>query len=364
MPIDDGGEFLLEQQRHALRVIEEARLQHHIEHGVGRRDGQRIAAEGRAVRARCHTGRGFGRRQTSPDRKAAAERLGQRHDVGFDADALMGEQATRAAHARLDLVEDEQNAFVVAQLAQRPEEGMRRRADAALTLQRLDQDAGGGRTDGFFHGFDVAERDLIEAVERRAEAFEIFRSTRRGQCRQRATMKRALKSDDAEFLRMALGRMVATRDLDRTLHRFSAGIAEEHRVRKAVLAQPCGKAFTVRALEQVRHVPKLGRLLLQSRHQMRMRMAERIHRDARCEIEIALAVGPVEPDAFAALERQIGTGEHRHQMGLRRGWGLGCARGHGTVRSILSVVPYGAASSREQANSTPETKRAALFGRH
>ena len=124
-------------------MLEEAGLQHHVEHRIGRRHRQRIAAEGRAVRARRHAGRGLRRRKARADRKAAAERLGQRHDVGRDAEPLVGEQLAGAAHAGLHLVEHQQQAVVVAELAQRPEERMRRRAHAALALQRLDQDAGG-----------------------------------------------------------------------------------------------------------------------------------------------------------------------------------------------------------------------------
>ena len=53
--------------------------------------------------------------------------------------------------------------------------------------------------------------------------------------------------------------------------------------------------------------------------QMRMAMAERIHRDAAGEIEIALAVGPDQPDAFAALEGEVGPGENGKQMRLLDG---------------------------------------------
>jgi hypothetical protein len=48
-----------------------------------------------------------------------------------------------------------------------------------------------------------------------------------------------------------------------------------------------------------------------------MRMAERIDRDARGEVEIALAVGGDQPRALAALEREIDPGEDRKQMRRR-----------------------------------------------
>ena len=77
--IDHGGQLLFEQQRHLLHMVEEAGLQHHVEHRVGGGDRQRIAAEGRAVRARRHAGGGLRGRKARADRKAAAERFRQRH---------------------------------------------------------------------------------------------------------------------------------------------------------------------------------------------------------------------------------------------------------------------------------------------
>ncbi len=43
-------------------------------------------------------------------------------------------------------------------------------------------------------------------------------------------------------------------------------------------------------------------------------MAERIHRHARGEIEIAIAIGRNQPAAFTALETEVGPGENGEQM--------------------------------------------------
>ena len=115
----DLGEPLLEQEADALDAIEEAVGQHHVEHRVARRHRERIAAEGRAVRAGGHALAGFLGGEERADRKAAAERLGERHDVGRNAGPLIGEQLAGAAHAALHLVEDQQQAVLVAQRAQR-----------------------------------------------------------------------------------------------------------------------------------------------------------------------------------------------------------------------------------------------------
>ena len=76
----------------------------------------------------------------APTRKAAAEPLGHRHDVRRDAGPFMGEQLAGAAHAALHLVEHQQQAALVAELAQRPEDAPGDLAHAAFALHRLDED--------------------------------------------------------------------------------------------------------------------------------------------------------------------------------------------------------------------------------
>ena len=274
------------------------------------------------MRTGRHAGGGFGGGKHRADRKTAAERLCQRHHVRGDADALVGEEIAGAAHAGLHLVERQQQAVLVAELAQRLEERLRRRAHAALALHRLDQDAGGVRADRLLDRFQIAMRHLVETVHRRAKAFEIFGGAGGGERAEGAAVKRALEGDEAIALGMALGELIAAHDLDHAFHRLGAGIAEEHHVGKALLAQPRCELLAIRALEQVRHVPELCRLLLQRRDQMRMAVAQRVHRDARGEVEIALAGGRYQPAALAAFEAEIDPGEDGEQM--RRG-----AMGHG-----------------------------------
>ena len=212
--------------------------------------------------------------------------------------------------------------MLVAELAQRLEEGLRRGAHAALALHRLDQDARGVRPDRLFHRFEIAVRHLVKTVQRRAKALEIFGGAGRGERAQGTAVERALEGDEPIALGMALGELIAAHDLDHAFHRFRAGIAEEHEVGKALLAEPRGKLLAVRALEQVRHVPEFCRLFLQRLDQMRMAVPQRIDRDARGKVEIALAIGRGEPAALAAFEAEIDPGEDGEQM--RRG-----AIGHG-----------------------------------
>ena len=213
-------------------------------------------------------------------------------------------------------------------------------------------------TDRLFHRRDVAERHLVEAVQRRTETLEILRRAGRGQGRQRAAMERAFESDDPIALRMPLHGVIAARHLDAALHRLGAGIAEEYLVGEALFAEPRGETLAVRALEQIRHVPQPGGLLLQRRHQMGMGVAECVDGDAAGEVEITLAVGADQPDAFAALERNVGPGENWQQMRRR-------ALGHDQVRSNnRGTGRTGAAQTTSGGgkNPVPKTKCAAFPG--
>ena len=78
---------------------EEAIGQDDVEHGIADGHGQRIAAIGRAMGAGLHAGGGFCRRKAGAERKAAADALGDRHDVGRDARPFMGKELAGAADA-------------------------------------------------------------------------------------------------------------------------------------------------------------------------------------------------------------------------------------------------------------------------
>ena len=288
MLVLDARQLLLEAQPRVAHLVEEARLQHGIEHRIADRHGQRIAAVGRAVRAGHHAlGRLLGG-QEGAERKAAADALGHRHDVGRDAGPFVREQLAGAAHAALHLVEHQQQAVLVAQLAQGLEE-LRGDAHAALALHRLDHDGGGLGPDGLFRRLEVAEGHEIEAGRRLAEAFQVLLVAGGGDGGERAAVEGALEGDDAPPLGLAVGEVVAPRQLDGALAGFGARIAEEHLVGERGLAQPLGETLLAGDAVEIGAVPQLARLLGQRRDQLGMGMAQRVDGDAAGEIEIALA---------------------------------------------------------------------------
>ena len=116
MAILQFGQALLQAEAGLLHAVEEGRLQHDVENRIADRHGERIAAEGRAVAAHHHALRGLARGEAGAHREAAADALGDRHDVGRRSPARSPrEEGAGAADARLHLVEDEQQAVLVAQ---------------------------------------------------------------------------------------------------------------------------------------------------------------------------------------------------------------------------------------------------------
>ena len=77
------------------------------------------------------------------ERQSAAERLGERDDVGDDAALLEREERSGAPEAALDLVEDQDRAGAVGDAARGGEEVVRERDDAALAHDRLEEDRAG-----------------------------------------------------------------------------------------------------------------------------------------------------------------------------------------------------------------------------
>ena len=110
---------------------------------------------------------------TAPIGKPAPRPLASAHDVRCDAELLVAPQLAEPADAGLHLVESQQQPAVVAN-CRSARRTRRDRAHAALALDRLDEDAGGLWPDRALDRLDVAERNLVEAVDRRTEAVEIF----------------------------------------------------------------------------------------------------------------------------------------------------------------------------------------------
>ena len=160
---------------------------------------------------------------------------------GVEAQPFIGEELAGAADAGLDLVEDQQQALVVAQLAQGAQEFRRRpaRTPPSPCIGSIIMAAVCGPIAAF-----SAARSPSGTWSKPgmlgAEAFEIFLIARRRRCAAiGAAVKGAFEGDDVEALGMAADELVAPRHLDGEFDRLGARIGEEARCRQRCWPPAC-----------------------------------------------------------------------------------------------------------------------------
>ena len=185
---------------------------------------------------------------------------------------FVGEKPPRPPHAGLHLVENQQQAVLVADRAQASEEGGRHDPHPALALNRLDHDRGRVRPDRRLHRFEIAEGNLVEALYLGTEPFEIFGLAAGGQGRQRAAVESALERQNPETLGISIDRMALSRHLDRGLVGLRARIGEEDEIRERRVGEPPGEALAFGHLKQVGRMPELAPLVRQCLDEMGMRV--------------------------------------------------------------------------------------------
>ena len=127
---------------------------------------------------------------------AAAERLGQRHDVGRDADSLIGEPWPVRPQPVCTSSNTNSRPCSSASLRKPGQEAVGRNPHAAFALDRLDHDGGRFVVDQPGHGVEIAEGGVDEAGHQRPQALVIFGLGRGGQRAERAAVEAAFEGDD------------------------------------------------------------------------------------------------------------------------------------------------------------------------
>ena len=180
---------------------------------------------------------------------AVGDALGGQHDIRHDAEMIDGEGRAEAAEAGDDLVEDEQDAVLVADRAQLLEIALGRHQHAGGAGDRLDDDRGDGR--GVVQGDEalklvgelgamlglaaregvageiVGVADVVDAGEQRAEHLAVADDAADRDAAEIDAVIAALAADQAEARALADGALIGERDLEAGLDRLGAGIGEE-----------------------------------------------------------------------------------------------------------------------------------------
>ena len=207
--------------------------------GVSGGAGQGVAAEGGAVVARLE-GAGVVFRHEGADGDAAAQSLGEGHDVGFYAELLVSEEGAEPAEAGLHFVEYEEEAFLVAEFADVFEVSVGGDVDATFGLDGFEHDGYGVVGDGAFEFFDVAEGYVLVSGRDGLEEFLVVGLSGGGDVGHGATVEGVEGGDYLEGA-VAVPGAVAAGELHRAFVGLGAAVAEEHFVEGGVLHQYLGQ---------------------------------------------------------------------------------------------------------------------------
>src|SRR5262249_56400445 len=112
---------------------------------------------------------------------------------GFDPVVVVAPQAPGPRHARLDLVDDQERARLVAELAQPAQIVLLADVDAALALDALDDHAGGAVVDRALHRAQVVVGHVLETGDERLEAVVVLLLAGRRNGGERAPVERGTR---------------------------------------------------------------------------------------------------------------------------------------------------------------------------
>jgi hypothetical protein len=280
--------------------------------------GEFVAAEGAGVQQRVFAEhlvpQRRARREGADGHHAAAQRLGKRHDVGAHARMLHAPQLARASQSRLHLVHNQHGVVAVAQFAQAGQVIVGWDADAALALNRLDDDACGLLVEVRGDGVGVAERHMHKAWQQRVERLAVHFAPAGGEAAHRLAV---IAAHSANHLH-APSRL--TGEFNRALYRLCARIAE-----KAILqvagqhfrqfrCQPCLRRVEHDLAGHRHHV----QLAFDRLHNLRMAVSQREHAvPAKAVQKLAsLRVPDIAPFGVP-LHAQPREAQHLRQSGVQ-----------------------------------------------
>ena len=172
------------------------------------------------------------------DRESAADALRDRDRVGRDAGVLEGEPLPRAAGAGLDLVDDQQRAVPLGELARRLEVALGQVDHARLALDRLDEQRGDAVVERRLERLDRRVDELDTAGHRQERLLHV-RLAGEGERAHRAAVERVGEREDA---RARARPRVEARELERGLVGLGAGVAEVDAPRSPVPARRFSRA--------------------------------------------------------------------------------------------------------------------------
>ena len=197
-------------------------------------------------------------------RNAAGDGLGQRGDVRLNAVVLIGAPLAGAAHAGLNLIDDEQCAGGASQCAGLSEELLRERTNAAFALNGLDEN-GAYFVGEFGAEIDhVVEADKFNAGNDRGERLAVLLLIGGGYGAKGAAVEALLEgkklcADIGAFAAPESG--IGAGKLERAFPGFRASVGEEGAIEAGALGETQSELRLALVIEEVRSVDELAALV-------------------------------------------------------------------------------------------------------
>ena len=188
---------------------------------------ERVAAVGRAVASRREGILAACCCQNSTNRDSVSQTFGTGEEVGFHTCPFVRPHPARASAAALYFVEEQQQSFFVADLAQEAESFGSDDTHTAVALDGLDHDGGGLCVDGIQQGFVVVDGHAIESVHGRTEAFEMLGFACGGDERERSTVEGVVEGYGSVSLRLSFVVVSSAREFEHGFVGLSARVAKE-----------------------------------------------------------------------------------------------------------------------------------------
>ncbi len=180
---------------------------------------------------------------------SASHPLREGEDVGLHAEFLVGVPRTRAPHARLDFIEDQQQLVFVSELTQALEEPWSREIDAPLSLHRLNQNATRLVIDQIPNRLQIVMRRILETGNHRPKPGMILRLRGGRDGRKRPAMEAVLEGDHL----VARWRSMQPRQFECPFDRFGTAVAKEG-LAETTAAQRLSEQALSLGIPGVRHV--------------------------------------------------------------------------------------------------------------
>src|SRR5262245_43089876 len=293
-----------------------------VEHGGhgGQRDrgDERRPAEGRSMGSRYQDAGDILARQHGADRHAVGKRFRERHDVRLDPVVLIGPEPPGPRDAGLDLVDDEERARLVAELAQPAQVVVVGQVHAALALDAFHDDASGAVVDRALHRAQVVVGHVLEAGHQGLKAVLVLLLAGRRQGREGAPVERVAGGHELDAVRRDPLACILAGDLERRLVGLGAGVREEHAVGERMLDEQLGQVDLRRRVIEVGDVQERRRRLLDGAGHSWMAVPQRGDRDARAEVQVLAALRVPDAHAVASHENDRGAAAVVGSVVLRR----------------------------------------------